>query len=91
MVSKQKDAIDIFNKASTDCNDADIENWAIATLPDLLTNLNHSIKDHKISFKLLLTINNSIKTDNVTHIATLLKQAEDHSKTQPLNSLSKTY
>ncbi|WP_044117712.1 DUF4142 domain-containing protein [Alkaliflexus imshenetskii] len=43
MVNKHKDAIAIFEKATTDRYDRDINNWAIATLSDLRTNLNQSI------------------------------------------------
>lgn len=43
MVSIHKDAIKTFEDATTDRYDTDINNWAIATLPDLRTNLNHSI------------------------------------------------
>jgi hypothetical protein len=35
MVSGHKDAIATFEKASTDCNETDIKNWATATLPEL--------------------------------------------------------
>lgn len=43
MVNGHKDAIDIFEKASTDCKDADIKNWASASLPGLRTHFDHSI------------------------------------------------
>lgn len=43
MVRKHKDAIKTFEDATTERHDTDINNWAIATLPDLRTNLNHSI------------------------------------------------
>jgi len=43
MVSQHKDAIEAFEKATTERYDTDIKNWAIATLPNLRTNLNHSI------------------------------------------------
>lgn len=43
MVSGHKDAIKAFEKASTDCNDTDIKNWASGSLPDLRKHLNHSI------------------------------------------------
>lgn len=43
MVSKHKDAIDAFEEASTDSHDADIRNWAAASLPDLRKHLNHSL------------------------------------------------
>lgn len=42
MVSKHKDAIDIFEKASSDCEDADIKKWATTSLPGLRTHLDHS-------------------------------------------------
>jgi putative membrane protein len=47
MVSQHEDAIETFENATTDNYDADIKNWAIATLPDLRTNLNHSIECQK--------------------------------------------
>ena len=40
MISQHKDAIGTFEKATTERYDADIKNWAIATLPDLRTHLN---------------------------------------------------
>ena len=43
MVSKHKDAIATFEKASTDENDPDIKNWATTSLPDLRKHLDHSI------------------------------------------------
>jgi putative membrane protein len=43
MVKEHKDAISTFEKASTDCNDTDIKNWASSSLPDLRTHLDHSI------------------------------------------------
>ena len=43
MVNKHEDAIKTFEDAATDRNDPDINKWAIATLPNLRTNLNHSI------------------------------------------------
>jgi putative membrane protein len=43
MVSSHKDAIKTFEDATTNRYDTDINNWAIATLPELRTNLNHSI------------------------------------------------
>lgn len=43
MVSKHKDAIDAFDKASIDCKDPDIKNWAIATLHYLRTHLSNSV------------------------------------------------
>lgn len=44
MVSGHNDAIEIFEKASTDCNDEDIKKWATTTLPDLRSHLNRSIE-----------------------------------------------
>ena len=43
MVSQHEDAIKTFEDASKDRNDTEIKNWAIATLPELRINLNHSI------------------------------------------------
>ena len=43
MVSNNKDAIDTFEKASTDNHDSDIKNRVITTLHDLRKNLDHSI------------------------------------------------
>jgi putative membrane protein len=48
MVSRHKDAIAVYEKATTDGFDADIKNWAIATLPVLRTNLNHSLECQKL-------------------------------------------
>jgi putative membrane protein len=47
MVSQHKDAIKIFEDATKERHDIDINNWAIAALPDLRTNLNHSIDCQK--------------------------------------------
>ncbi len=47
MVSKHQDAIDLFEKASADCNDTEIKNWASVSLPDLRTHLNHSKKSQE--------------------------------------------
>lgn len=47
MVSGHKDAIAAFEKASHDCNDTDIKNWASASLPDLRAHLDHSIDCQK--------------------------------------------
>jgi len=47
MVDKHEEAIKAFEDASTDSYDADIKNWAIATLPVLRTNLNHSVECKK--------------------------------------------
>lgn len=47
MVSGHKDAIAVFEKASTDCNDSDIKEWATAMLPNLRTHLDHAIDCQK--------------------------------------------
>lgn len=44
MVNQHEDAIKTFEDATTERYDSDINEWAIATLPDLRTNLNHSIE-----------------------------------------------
>jgi putative membrane protein len=43
MVKGHKDAIDKFEKASTECNDADIKEWASMTLPALRNHLDHAL------------------------------------------------
>ncbi|MEP7264533.1 MAG: DUF4142 domain-containing protein [Bacteroidota bacterium] len=43
MVNGHKDAVDKFEKASTDCEDADIKGWAASTLPVLRTHLDHAM------------------------------------------------
>jgi len=43
MVSGHQDAIRMFEKASTECQDPDIKAWAMNTLPELRTHLEHSI------------------------------------------------
>lgn len=43
MVNGHKDAITLFEKASTECNDADIKAWAIATLPHLRMHLDSAV------------------------------------------------
>lgn len=43
MVDGHKDAIALFEKASTDCTDLDIKSWAASTLPTLRTHLDHSL------------------------------------------------
>lgn len=43
MVSGHKKAIELFEKASTDCADSDIKSWATATLPTLRTHLNQAM------------------------------------------------
>jgi len=47
MVNHHKDAIAAFEKASTDCNDIDIRNFASSTLPNLRTHLDHSMNYQK--------------------------------------------
>jgi putative membrane protein len=42
MVKGHKDAIDKFEKASKDCEDADIKAWASSMLPELNKHLEHS-------------------------------------------------
>jgi putative membrane protein len=43
MVHRHQDAIKTFEDATTERYDRDINDWAIATLPDLRKNLNHSL------------------------------------------------
>ena len=43
MVDKHKDAIKTFEKASSDCEDTDIKNWASTSLPDLRALLDYSL------------------------------------------------
>jgi putative membrane protein len=43
MVKGHKDAIFLFDKASTECSDSDIRAWALSTLPALRTHLDHAI------------------------------------------------
>lgn len=43
MVSVHRDAITAFEKASKNCNDPDIKNWAAATLHDMRSQLDYSI------------------------------------------------
>jgi len=52
MVNQHEDAIEFFETATTDSYDADIKKWAIATLPELRTHLNHSIECQKKSNEL---------------------------------------
>ena len=47
MVNGHKKAIELFEKASTDCNDPDIRAWATATLPALRTHLDQSLMCQK--------------------------------------------
>lgn len=52
MVKGHKDAIETFEKASKECNDADIKNWATTSLPNLRNHLNQSIECQKKSDKM---------------------------------------
>jgi putative membrane protein len=47
MVKGHKDAIVMFDKASTESTDTDIRDWALATLPELRKHLDHSITCQK--------------------------------------------
>ena len=47
MVKGHKDAIDKFEKASTDATDADIKTWATSMLPALRNHLDHSMMCQK--------------------------------------------
>lgn len=47
MVKGHEDAITLFEKASTECSDSDIRNWALATLPNLRNHLDHAITCQK--------------------------------------------
>jgi putative membrane protein len=42
MINRHKEAIDIFEKASSSCNDADVRTWAIDMLPKLRAHLDHA-------------------------------------------------
>jgi putative membrane protein len=44
MVKGHKDAIALFEKAATECADADIRAWATATVPTLQAHLNKSLE-----------------------------------------------
>lgn len=44
MVNGHKEAIDKFEKASTDATDPDIRQWASSTLPALRSHLDHAMK-----------------------------------------------
>lgn len=48
MVSRHKDLIGIYEDATTGVVDADIRNWAVASLPGLRSYLDHSIACKKI-------------------------------------------
>jgi len=43
MVNEHKDAITLFEKASTECNDAAIKAWAVASLPGLRMQLDSAV------------------------------------------------
>ncbi|HTH55928.1 MAG TPA: DUF4142 domain-containing protein [Cyclobacteriaceae bacterium] len=43
MVRDHKDAINLFEKASTDCSDADIKGWATSSIPTLRRHLDHAM------------------------------------------------
>lgn len=47
MVSEHKDAISLFEKASTESTDLEIRAWATASLPALRTHLDHSMMSQK--------------------------------------------
>ncbi len=47
MVNGHKDAINAFEKASENCEDTDIKNWASTMLPNLRKHLDHSLKCQK--------------------------------------------
>jgi len=47
MVKGHKKAIELFEKASTDCTDPDIKAWATETLPTLRTHLDHALMCQK--------------------------------------------
>ena len=47
MVSAHKDAIALFEKASTECTDPDIRVWASTMIPSLRTHLDHSLMCQK--------------------------------------------
>ena len=47
MVNKHKDAIQDFEEAATETKDAEIKNWATATLAELRNHLDHSIECQK--------------------------------------------
>jgi putative membrane protein len=47
MVNKHKDAIAIFEKASRNSNDTQIQNWATTTLRDLRKHLDHALETQK--------------------------------------------
>lgn len=47
MVNEHIDAISVYEKATTECNDTEIKNWAIAALPDLRTHLDQALSSQK--------------------------------------------
>lgn len=47
MVKGHKDAISVFEKASTESNDAEIKDWAASMLPELRKHLDHAITCQK--------------------------------------------
>ncbi|TPV31440.1 DUF4142 domain-containing protein [Paucihalobacter ruber] len=49
MINLHEESIEDFEKASTESNDTDIKNWAVATLPDLRKHLEHSKECQKKS------------------------------------------
>lgn len=52
VVSRHEDAIKTFEDVTSDRYDTDVNNWAIATLPDLRTNLNYSLDTQKLNEEL---------------------------------------
>ncbi len=47
MVNGHKKAIELFERAATDCTDPEIKVWATETLPTLRTHLDHAIMCQK--------------------------------------------
>lgn len=47
MVKGHKDAVALFEKASTESTDSEIREWALSSLPTLRTHLDHSISCQK--------------------------------------------
>lgn len=52
MVKGHKDAIALFEKASTECSDQEVRDWALSTLPALRTHLDHAISCEKTCEKM---------------------------------------
>ena len=52
MVKGHKDAISLFEKASIECTDSEIKQWAVATLPALKTHLAYAVACQKKSEKI---------------------------------------